>query len=250
MTQKEIDRTTETARRVSTEYIKTGAPRTIQNGSIEAVIFDMDGVLLDSEPLHDRVNLKILEDYGIRTDKSVTNPYVGRTSEALWNGMIEMFGLPEKAERLIARQWEMVISELPVSGITESDGLTGLLAEIERKGLRASVASSSRIAFVRAVFDHLKLWDWMESYTGGEEVQNGKPAPDIYLKAAEKLGIPPERCLAVEDSTAGILSAKTAGMITVGYKNPTSEGQDVSSADYTVRSLWGIQTILDELTGE
>ncbi len=214
---------------------------------IEAVIFDMDGVLLNSEPLHDRINLRILEDYGIHADKSVTNPYVGRTSEALWNGMIELYGLPEAADRLTARQWELGISELPNSGIEESDGLTELLADIKRKGLRATVASSSRISFIRAVFDHLKLWDWMEGYTGGDEVEHGKPAPDIYLKAAEKLGVPSNRCLAVEDSTAGVLSAKAAGMITVGYKNPTSEGQDVSAADFTVRSLRRIGAILDEL---
>ncbi|MDD3959518.1 MAG: HAD family phosphatase [Clostridiaceae bacterium] len=216
---------------------------------IEAVIFDMDGVLLDSEPLHDEVNLEILQNFGVEADKSVTNPYIGRTSEALWSGMAELFDLPESVEQLIERQWELVISYLPDSGICESDGLGELLTYIARKGLRASVASSSRIAFIRAVFDHLGLWDHMEGYTGGEEVALGKPAPDIYIAAAAKLGVPPENCMAVEDSTAGVLSAKAAGMFTVGYRNPTSDGQDVSAADRTVRGLREIIGILEEKAG-
>ncbi|MBN1775086.1 MAG: HAD family phosphatase [Clostridiales bacterium] len=214
---------------------------------IEAVIFDMDGVLLDSEPLHDQTNLEILAAYGVNADKTVTNPYVGRASEALWDAMIERFKLPAKPEELIARQWEMVIRHLPESGICESDGLTELLDHIARKGLRATVASSSKVGFVRAVFDHLKLWDRMEGFTGGDEVKHGKPSPDIYRKAAEKIGVSPRNCLAVEDSTAGVLSAKAAGMITVGYVNPTSEGQDISAADRVVGDLREIRDIIDEL---
>jgi len=215
---------------------------------IQAVNFDMDGVLLDSEPLHDEVNLEILRSYGIEADKSVTNPFIGRTSEALWSAMTEQFQLPESPDVLIAHQWDLVISYLPDSGIEESEGLSELLAYLSKKNIRSAVASSSRVGFIRAVFDHLKLWTRMESYTGGDEVEHGKPAPDIYLKAVEKIGILPQYCLAVEDSTAGVLSAKAAGMYTVGYRNPTSDGQDVSAADRTVGSLREICGIIDELS--
>lgn len=214
---------------------------------IQAVIFDMDGVLLDSEPLHDETNLEILRSFGIEADKSVTNPYVGRTSEALWSAMIEKYELPADIEELINEQWRLTVRALPGSGIRASEGLDELLNYIRDKNILASVASSSRNDFVEAVFDHLGLWPHMEAYTGGREIRHGKPDPEIYLLAAKKIHIDPICCLAVEDSTAGVMSAKTAGMFTVGYKNPTSEGQDVSGADRVISSLTEICALLDEL---
>jgi HAD superfamily hydrolase (TIGR01509 family) len=214
---------------------------------IQAVIFDMDGVLLDSEPLHDEINLEILKSYGIDADKSVTNPYVGRTSEALWSAMIEKYGLPADIEELIDEQWRLVVRALPGSGIQASEGLGELLDYIRNNNILASVASSSRNDFVEAVFDHLGLWPHMEAYTGGKEILHGKPDPEIYLLAARKIGIDPTRCLAIEDSTAGVMSSKAAGMVTVGYKNPTSEGQDVSAADHVISSLSEICVLLDQL---
>jgi HAD superfamily hydrolase (TIGR01509 family) len=214
---------------------------------IQAVIFDMDGVLLDSEPLHDETNLEILKSYGIEVDKSVTNPYVGRTSEALWSAMIERFGIPADIDELIDEQWRLTVRALPGSGIQASAGLDELLDYIRDRNILASVASSSRNDFVEAVFDHLGLWPHMEAYTGGREILHGKPDPEIYLLAAKKIGVDPANCLTVEDSTAGVMSSKAAGMFTVGYKNPTSEGQDVSGADRVISSLTEICALLDEL---
>lgn len=214
---------------------------------IQAVIFDMDGVLLDSEPLHDETNLEILRNYGIHADKSITNPYVGRTSEALWSAMIKKFGIPADIDELIDEQWRLVVRALPGSGIKASEGLDELLTYIRDKNILASVASSSRNDFVEAVFDHLGLWPHMEAYTGGLEIKHGKPDPEIYLLAAGKIGVDPSACLAVEDSTAGVMASKAAGMVTVGYKNPTSEGQDVSPADYVITRLTEICAIIDKL---
>lgn len=214
---------------------------------IRAIIFDMDGVLLDSEPLHDQTNIEILKSYGIEADASVTDPFVGRTSEALWTEMKAIYSLPDTVEALIARQWSMNIKALPSSGIVASKGLEDILAFALARELSLSVASSSRGDFVEAVFDHLNLWPFMEAYTSGMEIDHGKPAPDIYLLAAQKISMPVEECLAVEDSTAGVKSAKAAGMITVGYRNPTSQGQNVDHADYVVDSLSDICDIIDKI---
>lgn len=214
---------------------------------IKAVVFDMDGVLLDSEPLHDRTNIEILKSYGINADASVTDPFVGRTSEALWTELKGIYNLSDSVEELIERQWSMNIKALPSSEIEASKGLEDVLAYILENELSASVASSSRGDFVQAVFDHLNLWPFMEAYTSGQEIEHGKPAPDIYILAARKIGVRAEECLAVEDSTAGVRSAKAAGMITVGYRNPTSQGQDVGMADYVVDCLSDICNIIDKI---
>lgn len=205
---------------------------------IQAVIFDMDGVLLDSEPFHDETNLSILRSYGIEADRSVTNPYIGRTGEALWAGLKASYPQIETSvQDLINLQWDINVKNIGKSGIGPSEGLSELLAYLERVGIRATVASSSKRAFVEAVLDHLMIRSKMEGFTTGEEVAKSKPAPDIFLLAAEKLGVAPEACLVIEDSTAGVRAGKTAGMFTVGYLNPTSDGQDISAADVVVTRL-------------
>lgn len=211
---------------------------------IKAVLFDMDGVLLDSEPFHDEVNLLILRHFGIEADRSVTNPFIGRTSEALWSALGPRFGIPLSVEELIELQWSTLLEKLPESGLIPSKGLLPLMDYLEAGNIRSTVASSSRGAFVEAALRHLGIWERMEGYTCGQEIEHGKPAPDIFLLAAQKLGVAPEQCLVIEDSTAGVTAGLAAGMLTIGYQNPTSDGQDVSTADYVVEDLHEVIGIL------
>lgn len=215
---------------------------------IRAVLFDMDGVLLDSEPFHDEVNLLILSGFGIEADKSVTNPFVGRTSEALWSALGPRFHIPLSVEELIDLQWSTLLEKLPDSELVPSKGLLPLLDDLERKQIRSTVASSSRGAFVEAALRHLGIWERMEGYTCGQEIEHGKPAPDIFLLAAQKLGVSAKECMVIEDSTAGVEAGIAAGMLTVGYRNPTSDGQDVSAADYVVEDLYDVIGILSTLS--
>jgi len=205
--------------------------------TVKAVLFDMDGVLLDSEPFHDETNLVLLRKFGIDADKSVTNPYIGRTSTELWTALKERFGLSATVEELIEEQWATNIRNLPSSGIGRSEGLDTLLAFLRENKIRSTVASSSRRGFVEAVLEHLKLASYMEGYTCGEEAERSKPEPDIFLLAARKLGVRPEECVVIEDSTAGVRAGLAAGMFTIGYANPTSDGQNVSPADAVITHL-------------
>jgi len=213
---------------------------------IRAVLFDMDGVLVDSEPFHDEVNLILLRRFGVEADQSVTNPFIGRTSEALWTAMKERFSLPLPVPELIELQWQTALTNLPDSGLAPSSGLIELIAHLRTHGIRMTVASSSRGSFVKAMLRHLGIWDDMEGFTCGEEPEHGKPAPDIFLLAASKIGMTPDHCLVIEDSTAGVAAGRGAGMFTVGYRNPTSDGQDVSAANRVVDDLSGVIAIIDE----
>lgn len=214
---------------------------------IKAVLFDMDGVLLDSEPLHVVINSEIYKDLGIKIDQDLINEFVGRTSSERWKRIKAKFGLEHTVEQLSDRQWNALIKALQDSELAPSAGLDTLLAYLKKNGIRATIASASAGSFVEAVIDYLDLRDVMEGATTGDEVVNCKPAPDIFLLAAQKLGVPPSECLVIEDSSAGVRAGKAAGMFTVGYKNPTSPGQDLSPADTVVDNLADICAILTDL---
>ena len=207
----------------------------------------MDGVLLDSEPLHVQINSEIYRELGIIVDDMLVSEFVGRTSKDRWTRIINKFNLKNTADDLSDRQWSRLIEALNGSGIGPSAGLDVLLACLRKAGIRCTIASASTGIFVEAVIDYLKLRDDMEGSATGDEVINCKPAPDIFLLAARKLGVAPSDCMVIEDSSAGVAAGKAAGMYVVGYKNPTSPGQDLSMADVTVDNLADVCGILTKL---
>ena len=215
---------------------------------ISAVIFDMDGVLFDSEPYHDQTTTSILESYGAKGAYEAIRPYVGRSPEDMWTAMKAKYDIPASVEDLVELQWKKNVAGLKDSGLERSEGLSELLEFCHEKGIRVAVASSSRQDFIEAVFDHLDLWKYVEVFASGSEVENGKPMPDIYLLAATRLDVDPERCMVVEDSTAGVQAGRMAGMYTIGYDNPTSGGQNVNAADVVVKSLSEIPKIIEQLS--
>ena len=215
---------------------------------ISAVIFDMDGVLFDSEPYHDQTTTSILESYGAKGAYEAIRPYVGRSPEDMWTAMKAKYDITASVEDLVELQWKKNVAGLKDSGLERSEGLSELLEFCHEKGIRVAVASSSRQDFIEAVFDHLDLWKYVEVFASGSEVENGKPMPDIYLLAATRLDVDPERCLVVEDSTAGVQAGRMAGMYTIGYDNPTSGGQNVNAADVVVKSLSEIPKIIEQLS--
>lgn len=215
---------------------------------ISAVIFDLDGVLLDSEPFHDQTTTSILESYGAKGAYEAIRPYVGRSSEDLWAAMKTKYDIPASVEDLVELQWKKNVAGIPDSGLERSEGLSELLDYCHEKGIHIAVASSSRQDYVEAVFDLLDLWKYVEVFATGAEVENGKPMPDIFLLAATRLDIDPERCLVIEDSTAGVQAGRMAGMYTLGYENPTSGGQNVNAADVVIKSLSEVPKIIEQLS--
>lgn len=214
---------------------------------IKAVLFDMDGVLLDSEPLHVIINSEIYRELGIVVDDTLVSEFVGRTSTDRWTRIISRFGLISTVDELNKRQWNALVDALPGSGIGRSDGLGTLMDFLKQNDILATVASASQRIFVEAVIDYLNLRAVLTGYTCGDEVSNCKPSPDIFLLAAKKLRVDPSQCMVIEDSSAGILAGKAAGMYTAAYDNPTSPGQDLSFADVTVKHLDDICGILRDL---
>ena len=202
-----------------------------------AVVFDMDGVLIASEEVWDAVRQRYVLERGGRYDEEVQRAMMGMSAPEWSRFLHQEAGVPDDPDAInrdvVARMLEAYRRELP------------LLAGAEEAVRRAAdafplaLASSSNREVFEAVLELAGLADCFRATVSSEEVERGKPAPDVYLEAARRLDVEPERCTAVEDSHAGIRSAKTAGMRVVAIPN-TSYPPDEEAlvlADAVVRSL-------------
>ncbi len=211
--------------------------------AVDAVVFDMDGVLVDSEHLWDEIREQLARERGGRWHERAQADMMGMSSPEWSTYMHDTIGLPESPEeinaevvrRLLARYRE----SLPL--------LPGAVEAVQRLSARwpLGLASSSNREVIDAVLSTAGIADRFQATVSSEEVERGKPAPDVYLEAARRLGVEPRRSVAVEDSRNGIRSARAAGMRVVAIPNPRyPPGDDaLADADLVLHSL-------DELTPE
>ena len=210
---------------------------------IEAVVFDLDGVLIQSEELWDDVREAFIGERGGRYDTEAQRAMMGMSSLE-WSRFIhDELGVPDLPEEISAevvrRMQERYRERLPL--------LPGAVEAVERLAARwpLGLASSSNRPLIDAVLELAGLARFFRATVSSEEVPRGKPAPDVYLEAARRLGVAAAACSAIEDSHSGIRSAKAAGMVVVAIPNPSYPPDDgaLADADALVRSL-------DELTPE
>ena len=211
--------------------------------AIVAVVFDMDGVLIQSEEIWDEVREAFVRERGGRYDADVQRAMMGMSSTE-WSAYLhDTAGVPDTAEEInaevVRRMLAAYASHLPL--------IDGAVAAVRRlqKTFTLAVASSSNRPLIDTVLEVAGIADAFAATVSSEEVERGKPAPDVYLEAARRLGVDSHACAAIEDSHGGIRSAKSAGMRVVAIPNPTYPPDDeaLTLADVTVQSL-------DELTRE
>ncbi len=206
---------------------------------IEAVVFDMDGVLIDSEQVWDDVRERLAHERGGRWSERAQRDMMGMSSPEWSRYMHEVIGLPESPDEInrevVARMLQRYADGPPwVPGALEA---VRRLAATFPLGL----ASSSNREVIDTVLAAGGIPALFEATVSSEEVARGKPAPDVYLEAARLLGVEPARCVAIEDSHNGIRSAKAAGMRCVAVPNPHyPPGDAVAEADAVAGSLDGL----------
>lgn len=203
---------------------------------IAAVIFDMDGVVTDSEPLFAEAIDAVLCDYGLTMSQQDHLEIMGSSIDYTWNYLLAKHSLDGSLEQWKAR-YDIAVSSILGQKATSSDGLYQLLDELERREIPIALATSSQLNWVKAVLNRLDLENRFLAIATADMVNQAKPAPDLYLLAAMKLNIPPGLCLAIEDSPRGLSAAKAAGMKTVAVHTKSTANLDVSEADYTIDSL-------------
>jgi HAD superfamily hydrolase (TIGR01509 family) len=209
----------------------------------DAVVFDMDGVLIESEEVWDAVREAYVRERGGRYDDEIQRAMMGMSSPEWSRYLHETAGLAESPETINAEVVQLMLAayrdHLPL--------VDGAVDAVRRLAARfpLAVASSSNRPLIDAVLDVSGLKECFRATVSSEEVARGKPAPDVYLEAARRLEVAPERCAAVEDSHSGIRSARAAGMRVIAFPNPSypPDADALAQANVVIRSL-------DELTPE
>jgi beta-phosphoglucomutase family hydrolase len=204
---------------------------------ISGVIFDLDGVLIDSEPMHCRADNQLLTELGIETPENYLDRFAGWTDAAMWTAIKADFPIANSIAELKKRQLPIKLKLLQESEFQAMPGAVELLEEIKAGQIPIAIASSSPKLFIAEVLKKIKIEQYFTLIVSGEEVERSKPEPDIFLKAAQLLKVKPSECMVVEDSKSGTLAAKRAGMKCIGYRNPNSGNQDLSEADIILSDL-------------
>lgn len=204
---------------------------------MKAVIFDMDGVLIDSEPLHFEVDKMVLRKLNIDESESYLERFVGYTNPAMWKIIKTEYSIEKTIDELIELQMTTKLKYLEESDYKAIEGIKELLKEIRRNKIPIGIASSSPRVFIEAVIKKIGISEYFDNWISGEEVEKSKPEPDVFLKVAELLAVNPHDCIVIEDSKSGTIAAKKAGMKCIGYKNINSGNQDLSVADIIIENM-------------
>jgi HAD superfamily hydrolase (TIGR01509 family) len=201
-----------------------------------AVVFDMDGVLLDSEPLHHGVLNDLLARDRLVLERPEYERFIGWTSEAMFEALIAQHGLAESVAEYSARYADLVLRVLQ-EPLDPAPGVVALVQRLRELNMGLAVASSSQRSWIEVTLQSLGLAEAFDTLVSADDVEHGKPDPAIYLLAAERLGVAPDRCVAIEDSPSGVRSARDAGMFVVGVRPPYTARLHLDGAERIVDSL-------------
>ncbi len=206
------------------------------DGLPAAVIFDMDGVLIDSEPIHVEGTRLLLEEHGVTFVPDPEENFYGRTDREVLRALRLRYSLAA-TERELASAWIAKVVALLSRPLSPLAGVPDVLRLLQRAGVRIALASSSAPAIIAATLSGLGLAGAFELTVSGHDVERGKPAPDIFLEAARRLGLPPADCLVIEDSANGVCAAVAAGSRCVAVPCASTSGQDFARATVRLDSL-------------
>ena len=203
---------------------------------IRAVIFDMDGVIIDSEPLWEKTERILLGRRGIEYNPTYRDSIVGLNQNDSGKLLKETFNLPEKIEELLEERSKILLS-LYERELELVPGLLLLLDELNESDFLLGLASSSPYRVIKFVLDKFSLNEFFSVVVSGEFVKLGKPHPDIYLHTAKELGVNPRECVVIEDSINGLKSAKAAGMQCIAVPDKRLGQKEFQIADLVVDRL-------------
>jgi len=216
---------------------------------LRSIIFDLDGVIADSEPWWNEIDAKLLADYGFAYRGEYHQNVVGVSYRIAVEFYKKAFGLSVPTQEMMRRRGE-IATEFFANRVGLFPNVKEVLEELRQMKLHLAVATNSVSASARPFLDRHQLTGFFEVIVTGEEVERGKPAPDIYLCAAEHLGILADACLVVEDSLPGIAAGKAAKMrvAAIPDRRFVDPSKYEKAADYVLNSIKELPALIRKLT--
>lgn len=204
--------------------------------AFDAFIFDMDGVLIDSETFYTEMEQINFIQLGLNISHEEHITYQGTATDEMWKKIKAKHKVPYSIDELVKMTNDLTIPVFKnMEKMEPMPGVIKLLDKLKSRKIPLALASSSFPEVIEIVLDKTGLRDYFEEVVNSRMVGKSKPAPDIFLLAANQLNISPQRCIVIEDSTNGITAAKSAGMYCIAYNGPGAEHQDQSQADFIIQ---------------
>ena len=210
----------------------------IQNNMIKTIIFDMDGLMIDSEPIQSKAYQVILEEYEIKptfNNEGIVHT-VGIKEKDNWKILCEKYDLNEAVNILMEKRSKIYVNLLK-KDIKPMKGLINLLKLLKNNNLKIAVASSSVMEHINIVLSGLNIKEYFDAVVSGQYIEKGKPYPDINLEVAKEINVDPESCLVLEDAQSGVEAAKNGNMKVIAIPNRFTKNHDLSKADLILESL-------------
>ncbi|MDC1456941.1 HAD family phosphatase [Flavobacteriaceae bacterium] len=209
---------------------------------LKAVIFDMDGVIVNSEPLHHLAYKKMFEEFKLDVSNSLYESFTGQSTYSICEQLCEIFDLKVDANSLVLskRKHFKIIFEND-SSFEMIDGAMNLIKDYFENNLTLVLASSASMTNIERIFKKFDLNKFFKAKISGADLKESKPNPEIFIKVAQLAGFKKEECIVIEDSTSGIAAAKSAQIYCVGYDSLNSKNQNYDKANLVINNFKEIQ---------
>ncbi len=205
---------------------------------LKAVLFDMDGVIVDTEPLHCKAYYKMFAAVDISVSDALYESFTGQSTISICRQLCKLFKLTEAPETLVQLKRDFFKNLFfNDDSLDLIDGVLELIKDYHKKGLTLVLASSASMVTINNVFEKFDLNKYFIAKLSGADLKASKPHPEIFLKAAMASGFAKEECMVIEDSSNGIAAANAAEIFCVGFKSPHSKNQIYDQADLLISSF-------------
>jgi len=205
---------------------------------LKAIIFDMDGVLVNSEPLHRKAYFDMFEEFNLNVSNRLYESFTGKSTSAICKELCKIFDLSISHEKLMLskrKHFKTIFDNDPEFQMI--DGALSLIKNYFYNNLTLILASSASMTNINRIFKKFDLDKFFKAKISGADLKESKPNPEIFIKAAKLSGFNKSECIVIEDSTNGVIASKSAGIYCIGFNSPNSKNQNYDKADLVVSNF-------------